>query len=397
VRVTTIEKEPRPHCYRCDKPELACLCSRIPLVENQTPIVIVQHKREARHAIGTARIADLGLRRRRIEVVAADQKAGEAPPSWLPEGAGLLYPGADSIELASARPEQRPRCLVVIDGTWHQAKAVFRDHRWLQHLPRYRLSPRSPSNYRLRKEPAAHCISTIEAIVEALGILEPDTSARPLLDAFDALIDDQIEHMKTRARVPRQRKLRAAPWRKLPRGLLEDHHRLVVVYGEATHPEGDLSRPPELVQWSALRLRDLRAFDCVLRPEGGLPSPGHLRHLRLDHADVAGGKSPDAFRRAWSEFLQDDDLLAAWNPRTLRLLERSTGKTVSGFGLKGAYHRVRHERGDLDAILAAEHAAALPEALAQALAGVRGRARQRLQNVLAASELLRRLALEALT
>ena len=28
------EKLPRAHCYRCDKPELACLCSRIPLVEN---------------------------------------------------------------------------------------------------------------------------------------------------------------------------------------------------------------------------------------------------------------------------------------------------------------------------------------------------------------------------
>ncbi|HVJ17063.1 MAG TPA: tRNA-uridine aminocarboxypropyltransferase [Polyangiaceae bacterium] len=391
------EKQPRPHCYRCDKPELACLCDRIPLVENRTPIVIVQHKRESRHSIGTARIADLGLARRRIEVVAADQKTGEDAPGWLPPGAGLLYPGADSIELESAAPEQRPGCLVVIDGTWHQAKALFRDHLWLQRLPRYRLSPQAPSRYRLRKEPAAHCISTIEAIVQALGILEPATRAGGLLDAFEALIDDQIEHAATRAKVPRQRKQRAAPWRKLPRGLLEDHARLVVVYGEATHPGGDLSRPPELVQWSALRVRDQRAFDCVLRPAGGLPSPGHLGHLCLGYDDVADGKSLAEFRDAWAGFVEKDDLLAAWNPRTLRLLERSTGATVSGFGLKGAYHRVRHARGDLDEILAAESAQGLPAGLARALAAVRGRAGQRLRNALAAGELLRRLALEALT
>jgi DTW domain-containing protein len=388
------ENLPRPHCYRCDKPALACLCARIPLIENQTPIVIVQHKRESRHSIGTARIADLGLTRRRIEVVAADQTSDDALPSWLPRGAGLLYPGDGSVELDGGT---MPDCLVVIDGTWHQAKAMFRDHRWLQRLPRYRLSPRAPSRYRLRKEPAAHCISTIEAIVEALAILEPETPAARLLDAFEALIDDQIEHARTRARVPRQRKQRAHAFRKLPRGLLEDHARLVVVYGEATHPEGDLSRPPELVQWSALRVRDQRAFDCVVRPAGGLPSPGHLRHLRLDHGDVHGGATPAEFCRAWADFVRDDDLLCAWNPRTLLLLERNLGHSVSGFGLKGAYHRVRNARGDLDDILRAESALGLAHELALPLTKVRGRARQRLENVLLAGELLRRLALEAMT
>jgi DTW domain-containing protein len=392
---TNTERAPRPHCYRCDKPELACLCARIPRVENQTPIVIVQHKRESRHSIGTARIADLGLARRRIEVMAADQQSSEARPGWLPAGAGLLYPGADSIELESADDAQKPSCLVVIDGTWNQAKALFRDHRWLQGLPRYRLSPRAPSRYRLRKEPAAHCISTIEAIVQALGLLEPETDASGLLGAFEALIDDQIHLAATREKIPRERKHRALEWRKLPRGLLEDHARLVVVYGEATHPEGDLARPPELVQWSALRVSDGATFDCVVRPEGGLPSPGHLRHLALQHGDVANGASPAEFRSAWAAFARDDDLFAAWNPRTLRLLERNTGATPSGFGLKGAYHRVRNARGDLDSILAAESARGLPQSLAVALESVRGRAKKRLENALCAAELLRRLALEA--
>jgi hypothetical protein len=277
----------------------------------------------------------------------------------------------------------------VIDGTWHQARALFRDHAWLQLLPRYKLTPSAPSRYRLRREPAPDCISTIEAIVEALAILEPTTPGTGLLTAFDALIDDQIHHARTRARVPRKRERRPDEWRLLPHALLEDFERLVVVYGEATHPHGDLSRPTELVQWAALRVRDGKTFDCVLRPETGPPSPGHLGHLELEAHTVESGVTLAQFNDAWAEFVSDDDVLAAWNPRTLGLLERSIARAPRGFGLKGVHHRVRQARGDLTKIGVGAELAALPAELAAALTNIRGRARARLANALAVALLLR--------
>ena len=66
---------------------------------------------------------------------------------------------------------------------------------------------------------------------------------------------------------------------------------------------------------------------------------------------------------------------------------------MKGFGLMGVYHRVRQARGDLDGILAHERAHAIPEGEALALEKIRGRARERLRNALAAATLLRRLAL----
>ncbi len=390
---TELAPEPRQHCYRCDKPAIACLCARIPRVRNRTPIVIVQHKREARHALGTVRIADLGLERRAIAVLAGSQRSGREPPQWLPPGAGLLYPGDDARELGEVPVTEQPRCLVVIDGTWHQARALFRDHLWLQELPRFKLQPKEPSRYRLRKEPAADYVSTIEAISLALAILEPETDSDGLLTAFEALIDDQIHHARTRARIPRQRERRRFEWRSLPRALLEEYRRLVVVYGEATHPHGELLRPTELVQWSALRLRDAATFDCVLRPAGGMPSPGHLRHLGLDAETVASGVTLEEFAERWRGFMEPDSILAAWNPRTLGLLERSTGAAPNGFGLKGVYHRVRSSRGDLTKIAGSEASEHLPEELAAALQRVRGRARARLTNALGIALLLRTSAL----
>jgi DTW domain-containing protein YfiP len=364
-------------------------------VGNRTPIVIVQHRRESRHALGTVRIADLGLRERKILVVPADAKSGSELPAWLPANAGLLYPGPEAKELSALAANERPQALVVIDGTWHQARALFRDHAWLRELPRYRLSPSEPSRYRLRREPAPHCVSTIEAIVQALSVLEPELEGiGGLITAFDNLIDDQIHNAKSRARAPRNRPRRPAGYRALPHALVENFSNLVVVYGEAVRPEGEPDAETELVHWTALRLRDAARFDCVVRPLSGLPSAVRLGHLGLSREAVAEGVDLSELRQRWLGFVNASDVLAAWNPRTLARFEACLGDTSYGVGLKGVYRRVRGGNGDLDEVLATEDSVALPVELAASLAQVRGRARLRLENALRVTLLLRARALK---
>ena len=70
---------------------------------------------------------------------------------------------------------QRPRQLVIIDGTWHHAKTIVRDMPALHYVPRYRIAPDEPSRYRIRREPSAMFLSTVEATVAALRVLEPQT------------------------------------------------------------------------------------------------------------------------------------------------------------------------------------------------------------------------------
>jgi DTW domain-containing protein YfiP len=104
-------------------------------------VVIVQHKHESRHPFGTVRIAELGLARARVHTVPGWAVSDRTPPSWLPAHAGLLYPGPGARPLETLAPEQHPGALVILDGTWHQARALFRDHAWVRNLPRYSLTP----------------------------------------------------------------------------------------------------------------------------------------------------------------------------------------------------------------------------------------------------------------
>jgi len=203
----------RPTCYACFKPAPLCLCGRVPVVANRTRITIVQHPRERRHPIGTARIARLGLSEASLVVprgVAPRTLAVALDPA---PGTALLFPGPEARDLADLEPGERPSGLVVLDGTWSQARALLRENPALGALPRVSLQPKAPSRYRIRKPPRRQVLSTIEAIVEALPLLEPDTRGLGgLLRAFDAMIDEQAVYAHRNPRRPvRKMARRGAP------------------------------------------------------------------------------------------------------------------------------------------------------------------------------------------
>lgn len=178
----------RAVCYRCHKPQQVCICRWCEPVENRTGIFILQHGREKRHPIGTTRIAMLTLSR--VQRLIA-WKLIEKP--ILHPQCALLYPGSGARALAEMNSGEMPTQLVVLDGTWSQAQVLFRSNDWLRQLPRVSLEPETPSTYRIRQEPTPTCVSTIESIVQALKIIEPETAdlERPL-QVFDRMIEDQI-------------------------------------------------------------------------------------------------------------------------------------------------------------------------------------------------------------
>jgi hypothetical protein len=339
------------------------------------------------------RIADLGLENCRVRVVSGGDRSGSTPPSWLPPATGLIYPGASARELAGVPAAERPAALLMLDGTWHQARALFRDHAWLKTLPRYSLTPSEPSRYRIRREPSARHVSTIEAIVQCLEILEPELlGTRGLISAFDGLIDDQIRASQERRRVPRERHARPLAVRKLPRALVEGFERLVIVYGEAARPEHEPLAQPDLVHWTALRLRDGATFDCAVRSSAGTPSEARRLHLGLSREALEEGVELNELARRWLAFVDPGDLFAAWNIRTLTLFARLSGVPLAGVGLKSVHGRLRGVDGDLDQVLARERALPLSASLEEALTKVRGRARLRLGNAIRAALFLREIA-----
>jgi DTW domain-containing protein len=310
-----LEQVPRNMCGGCDRPLVVCLCSSLRRLKPTTKVLILQHPRESDVPINTARLAELQLEGSELHV---GIKLGEVPRfrAGLSDPAApaiLLYPGPGSRDLAEHAPPG-PVTLVVLDGTWWQAKKLFQSNPELALLPRYGLSPQSPSRYRIRREPALHCISTIEAIGEALALLEPGGFDREaLLGPFDAMVEHQLHYAAERGS-RRHLAYRDRPRKpRLPKVLLEREADLVVGYGEANaYPRGSVEGgEAELVHWAAERVVTGERFEALIAPRRAL-SPSFTTHTQIAPELVLGGESFASFAERWRAFFRPSDLLLGW-------------------------------------------------------------------------------------
>jgi DTW domain-containing protein YfiP len=83
-----------------------------------------------------------------------------------------------------------PLRLVVIDATWRKSLRMLLEHPALAALPRLTLLTPAPTRYRaIRAARRADQVSTLEATVQALAMLEgPTFGAAPLLEAFGCFV-----------------------------------------------------------------------------------------------------------------------------------------------------------------------------------------------------------------
>jgi tRNA-uridine aminocarboxypropyltransferase len=308
-------QESREMCWRCRRPARVCYCAAVRTITTRTRVVILQHPRESDVPINTARIAELCLSNSSLHVgldFALDEELraalsnADAPPV-------LLYPSEGATDLA-VEPPPGPVTLVVIDGTWWQASKLFKLNPFLRDLRRYGLAPTEESRYRIRREPAVHCLSTIEALASALGVLEGRPEGLPeLLEPFDAMVETQLGFI---AREHRPRHRRNVPPRQRPLVLpvlSERPEALVVGYGEANAwPYGSPGEHrPEIVHFAAVRPATGERFEAYVAPSGPL-APSFEAHSRLVADCIRSGESRSDFARRLSAFLRADDVLASW-------------------------------------------------------------------------------------
>jgi len=192
-----------PECPRCGKPLPLCICDTIEPIANRIELLILQHPQEQDRALGTARLAALQLEN-------ATHKIGLSWPSLSkalgrdvdPQRWAVLYLGSAKVaDLATDKEvvaidrkgqlEDGQRGIlkdiegvVLLDGTWSQAKALWWRNAWMLKCRRIILGPRSPSRYgKLRKEPRSDGLSTIEAAGLVIGRLEGRSDIEATLNA----------------------------------------------------------------------------------------------------------------------------------------------------------------------------------------------------------------------
>ena len=173
-----------PVCPKCQKEKVLCICDMIAPLKTKLHVLILQHPQEPDKELGSARIAHLALENSTLKVGLSWPNLSRALGRPAIHGNwGVLYLGGKSESSdRQGLPGVQLEGIVVLDGTWAQAKTMWWRNPWLLKLKRLVLNPSRRSLYgRLRKEPRRECLSTIESVAEALQTLGEDASVSDAL------------------------------------------------------------------------------------------------------------------------------------------------------------------------------------------------------------------------
>lgn len=351
---------PRAECPRCLRPVSVCYCAALPRLETATRVVILQHPRERTVAIGTARMAALCLPQAQLHVgvrwsESAPLARALADPARPPI---LLYPGPNARDILRD-PPAGPVTLVVVDGTWSQARTVVRDNPVLQALPRYAFAAPELSQYRIRREPDDEYVSTIEALMHVLGALEGDpVRFRALLDPLRAMVDAQIECQARSPRrgVPRHPRPLRPPRRIVPAELKTRFDDLVCVVGEANawpYRADQPSHDDGIVHWVAHRVGAGDSFDVITPPVGPL-SPSTCMHTELDEARLWAGVPRAELVDRFDQFIRSTDIICSWGHYAPELFQAGGGRLPAArLDLRAAAQRLTNRKiGSLESYAA---------------------------------------------
>lgn len=295
---------PRAVCLRCRRPERVCVCAALRREDSRTRVVFLQHPREARMPVSTCRLAHLSLPNSEMHVAMWPEAVAGLAARLAEPGTMVLFPGPGATDVRDLPAP--PRALVVVDGTWINARKLVERSPVLAALPRLGFTPPAPSNYRIRREPAPHCLSTIEAVAHVLEVLE-DAPGRftPMLGAFTRMVDLQIAHIGGPQRSPR-RAPRPGPLDRLR--ALDD--RLVLVFAEGSGAGDDA-----LLQWVAVRHGTGERFESLVRAPSAVGAPRDLVLPSLPVEPLAAAVA------RWAAFSRPDDVLGTWGSHPAEVLD----------------------------------------------------------------------------
>lgn len=191
--------EYRLFCPRCRRPRSGCYCSLVQPFESDPRFIILTQPREAKHRLGTGRMAHLCLANSLL-FEGVDVSEDHCVNREINDPANcpvLLYLSSSSINLSrqlwSERqalfPSNRKLVVFVLDGTWKSVRKMIRLSKNLARLPMICFDPPTPSAYRIRREPRPQCYSTIEAIHQVIELFTPRLDHQaPLLQPHDNLL-----------------------------------------------------------------------------------------------------------------------------------------------------------------------------------------------------------------
>ncbi|KAG5835142.1 tRNA-uridine aminocarboxypropyltransferase 2 [Anguilla rostrata] len=195
--------ERRPTCLRCGRPQKVCLCPFLPVrpLEVSTSLYIVQHPAEESRVLRTVPLLAACLPPERCRVFVGRRFNEERNPELAAVCQDprtlILYPGseAENLEDLSVDFAAAAHSVIIIDGTWSQAKDMFHRNALFRSPKQVQLNSSVSSQYVIRTQPTNMCLSTLECAAVTLAIMEKNKAIEELLlRPLQALCSFQLQH-----------------------------------------------------------------------------------------------------------------------------------------------------------------------------------------------------------
>ncbi|CAD5124404.1 DgyrCDS12689 [Dimorphilus gyrociliatus] len=199
------QKPKRKVCDRCKRPTSVCWCSFLPdpRLETKSTVYVWQHPYEQKRPLSTTPMLKEGLGPSKCHIwIGRHLSEGKFPkvreilesPNTI-----LLWPSPDSIDV-SELDKDVPYNIILIDGTWFQARSLYKSHEdCFRNIRKVQVSSDKLSKYLIRTQPSDNCFSTLETGALTLSILQNEPKIyEELTRPLDALCQFQIDHGATK-------------------------------------------------------------------------------------------------------------------------------------------------------------------------------------------------------
>lgn len=195
-----------------------CVCDGIVPIESRISLLILQHPQEQDRALGTARLTAMHFANATLKIGLSWPSLSKALGRPVTDASrwAVLYLGSANTSDLGAKGDivavnrkgevandqeaifKNIEGIVLLDGTWSQAKALWWRNPWMLKCQRVVLGPSRPSRYgKLRREPRRDGLSTLEAAAMLLARLEnrPEIAAT-LHASFERMLERYREVQK---------------------------------------------------------------------------------------------------------------------------------------------------------------------------------------------------------
>ncbi|MBU2711775.1 tRNA-uridine aminocarboxypropyltransferase [Zooshikella harenae] len=177
-------------CSQCRVPTVACICAFTPTLDSKATFWLLMHPYERYKPTNTGQLLvdtlpnvamyDWYRTMPNDDLLSRIHSEQYTPILVFPDDMLMGNP----VMTATRLPEITNPAFVLLDGTWQQARKIYRKSDYLHQLPVVSINAQQLSRYQLRRSQNQGNLATAEVVIHLLAAMGETQSAQLLADYF---------------------------------------------------------------------------------------------------------------------------------------------------------------------------------------------------------------------